>query len=294
MEMSTIGMSPAAGMRSEVSIRVAVRDGISYLASGYFTPPFKVANITEDKNGPLQLMLMCSSPGVLDGDTQSIRVELETSGRLRLHTQSYQRLFQMKKGAVQSMEVRMGPGSSFCWLPHPSVPHAGSFFSGRNKVFLTTGCRLLWGEILTCGRKGNGEVFALSGYHMRTELFIDEQLVLLENVYLRPSVLPVGALGQMEGFTHQASLLIVEDGRKGSRERIEAWMAERVGGMESGSAPGRENELAGIVYGVTEGPAGSLVLRMLGNKAEQLYDRLKEIAELLLLDSRGEVAEYAG
>ncbi len=255
------------GMQSEVAIRVAVRDGMSYLASGYFTPPFKVANITEDKLGPLQLMLMCSSPGVLDGDAQVIQVELEANSRLQLHTQSYQRLFQMKGGASQSMEVRLQNGASFCWLPHPCVPHADSIFSGRNKVFLAAGCQLLWGEVLTCGRKLSGEVFALSAYHMRTEVFIHERLVLLENVYLRPSVLPVGALGQMEGFTHQASLLWVKDGGVGeARARVEKWLA------------GREE----IVYGVSEGPASSLVIRMLGNKAELLYDNLKKVAELCM------------
>jgi urease accessory protein len=269
MAMST------TGMQSSVAIRVAVRDGLSYLASCYFTPPLKVANITEDRLGPLQLMLMCSSPGILDGDRQIIRVEVEANGRLQLHTQSYQRLFQMKSGACQSMEVRLGVGAFFCWLPHPCVPHAHSIFTGRNKVFLTEGCQLLWGEVLTCGRKLSGEVFALSSYHMRTEIFIMEQLVLLENVLLRPSVLPVGALGQMEGFTHQAGLLYVQEGGidiGAKRARVEEWLG------------GRE----GILYGVSEGPANSLVIRMLGNKAEPLYDCLKGMAELLYDCRRGE------
>ena len=254
MAVSTIGM------QSSVAIRVGVRDGISYLASSYFTPPFKVANITEDKTGPLHLMLMCSSPGVLDGDRQTIRVEVGENGRLELYTQSYQRLFQMKAGASQTMEVRLGVGASFCWLPHPCVPHTESVFSGRNKVYLSEGCELIWGEVVTCGRKLRGEVFALSSYHVRTEVFVCERLALVENVVLRPSVLPVGAMGQMAGFTHQASLLYM--GERGAR--VEEWLA----GIE------------GIVYGVSEGPMNSLVVRMLGNKAEQLYDCLKAIAEL--------------
>jgi urease accessory protein len=254
MAVSTIGM------QSSVAIRVGVRDGVSYLASSYFTPPFKVANITEDKTGPLHLMLMCSSPGVLDGDRQTIAVTVEENGRLQLMTQSYQRLFQMKGGASQSMEVRLGVGASFCWLPHPCVPHAESVFVGRNRIFLSEGCELIWGEVLTCGRKLRGEVFALSSYHMRTEVFVKEQLALVENVVLRPSVLPVEAMGQMEGFTHQASLLYVGE----RRARVEEWLA----GTE------------GILYGVSDGPMDSLVVRMLGNKAEQLYDCLKKIAEL--------------
>jgi urease accessory protein len=74
----------------------------------------------------------------------------------------------------------------------------------------------------------------------------------------------VEAMGQMEGFTHQASLLWVKDrGLGGARARVEEWLA----GIE------------GIVHGVSEGPANSLVIRLLGNKAEQLYDCLKEVVK---------------
>jgi urease accessory protein len=259
MEMSTIGM------RSEVAIRVAARDGVSYLVSSYFTPPFKVANITEDKRGPfLHLMLMCSSPGILDGDEQTIRVRIAAKGRLQLHTQSYQRLFQMKSGAVQRMEVQLEKDAFFCWLPHPCVPHANSIFTGRNRIILAEGCQLLWGEVLTCGRKLNGEVFALSSYHVRTEIFAGDELILLENMYLRPGVLPVEAMGQMEGFTHQASLLWVGGCIGEKSAQIESCLS------------GRE----GVIGGVSAGPKDSLVIRLLGNGAEILYDILKAIAEI--------------
>jgi len=252
------------GMRSEVDLRVALRDGVSYLASGYFTPPFKVANITEDRRGRcLHLVLMSSSPGILDGDKQVFLVSVEEGARLWLHTQAYQRIFQCKMGAEQSMEVRLGRGAGFCWLPHPCVPHAGSVFTGSNKVYLVAGSRLIWGEVLTCGRKLNGEVFALSGYRMRTEIYLDGGLILLENVFLRPSVVRVESVGHLEGFTHQASLLMV--GVEPDMEKIGACLAEK----------------EGILYGVTEGPGGSGVVRILGNKAEQLFDCLNEIACML-------------
>jgi urease accessory protein len=251
-------------MRSAVTIHIEVQKGISCLRSAFFNPPFKIANITEDKRGPfLDLMLMCSSPGVLDGDEQTIRVSLGPDSRLRLHTQSYQRLFQMKNGATQSMEVRLERGACFCWLPHPSVPHANSVFTSRNRIFLAEDARLIWGEILTCGRKLSGEVFALSSYHSRTEVFVQDQLALLENLYLRPSMLPVAALGQLEGYTHQASLLLVGFPADPS---LRAAIGDCCQSM---------------VHGISTGPANSLIIRLLGNKAEPLYECFQAIESLL-------------
>jgi urease accessory protein len=263
---------PMKGMRSEVTIKVAVRNGISYLASGFFTPPLKVADITEDRTaGELHLMLMSASPGVLDGDDLSIRVEVEAYGRLRLQTQSYQRLFRMKDGAVQAMEVFLEEGACFCWLPHPCVPHERAIFTGSNRIFLSEGSQLIWGDVITCGRKLNGEVFRYTKYHVRTEVFIHGQLALLENVCLRPPIFSVEGVGQMEGYTHQASLLYV-----GSRGvAVEKYL----------------QALEGVTYGMSEGPAGSLVIRILGNKAEPLYDVLKTLGELL---SGSKSVNYAG
>ena len=256
-------------MNSQVTLRIARRDGHSYLAGNYFTPPFKIANITEDRDDPfLHLMLMCSSPGVLDGDTQTMAITLEPDSRLWLHTQSYQRLFEMKTGASQSMEVTLAKGASFCWLPHPCVPHANAAFTGSNRIFLSEGARVLWGEVFTCGRKLNGEAFAFSSYHVRTEIFIAGRLALVDNSCITPRTLAVNALGQMEGFTHQASLLFLEAGgriREETRERIAAFLS----GCQE------------ILYGITEGPANSLVVRLLGDAAERLYDYLQTIQTMI-------------
>src|SRR5687767_157939 len=132
-------------MKSHLHIHVAARNGITYLKQSYYTPPFKVANITEDKKaGPLQLMLMCSSPGILEGDEHQVKIHLEEDSHLHMHTQSYQRLFNMKNGARQTMEVYLQKGSSLIYIPHPAVPHKQSVFTTNNKIYLQGENRLIW------------------------------------------------------------------------------------------------------------------------------------------------------
>jgi urease accessory protein len=254
-------------MKAKVMIRTGLRDGITRLRESYYTPPFKVANITEDKTGPqLHLMLMCSSPGILDGDEYDIRLHLEAGCKLQLHTQSYQRLFHMKEGASQLMEVHLEQGASCCYLPHPCSPHAHSIFRGRNKLFLAEGAQLIWGEVLTCGRKLSGEVFTFSKYQTITEVFCNNKLVLRENINLQPSTMDLTVPGQLEGFTHQGSLLFM-GGRmeEGVRSDIQDYLSVQ----------------EGIRSGFSDGPAGSFVVRLLGNRAEQLQNCLKTVAGIL-------------
>ncbi|MES2646562.1 MAG: urease accessory protein UreD [Bacteroidota bacterium] len=259
-------------MIAQLHIRACLRNGITYLKHCYATPPFKLADITEDKKAnELQLMLMCSSPGILDGDSYSVKLELEENCNMQLHTQSYQRLFQMKEGAKQLMEVTLQAGASLVYLPHPAVPHATSIFSSVNKIFLQQKCSLIWGEILTCGRQLKSEYFSYSKYHSITEVYIDNRLVVKENLLMQPAMVNVNAIGQLEGYSHQASLLCIYDNEylPGTMDAIYDFLVMQ----------------PAIEFGISKTPLKGFIVRILGFKAEQLHHLLKSVADLVKVNN---------
>ncbi|MES2890533.1 MAG: urease accessory protein UreD [Bacteroidota bacterium] len=255
-------------MKATLNIHAGLRQKSTILKSVFATTPYKLANITEDKQGQvLELMIMSNSPGILDGDQHAVQVELEAGTNIRLHTQSYQRLFNMQKSASLSFSVNMAANSSFFYLPHPTVPHKASSFSITNNIRLAENCTLVFGEIITCGRKLNGEVFSFTKYTCQTQIFLHEKLVIKENLRLEPAAVNIYAVGQLEGFTHQATLIYLRE-----RSNIPALILQI-------------SELLlhekGIVFGISEAPVSGLVCRFLGLKAEQLHDCLKRIGEFL-------------
>lgn len=255
-------------MKADLRIQVSVSNNASYLKDCYFTPPFKVLNITENrKEGPLHLMMMSSSPGILDGDLYQIEIHLDAFASLQLHTQAYQRLFNMKQGASQQLHVHLANNSHFCFLPHPSVPHEQSIFQSENNFYLTSGCRFIFGEVLTCGRKLNGEVFLFSRYHSISKIYLNNKLVIKENLLMEPALINVEAIGQLEGFTHQASLIYLE-------ENVDiAALQQKIKALLVGEA--------GIAFGVTAAPVNGLILRLMGNGAAQLHGALLSVSTYL-------------
>ncbi|MEO6229625.1 MAG: urease accessory protein UreD [Ferruginibacter sp.] len=266
-------------MIASLHIKTRLKQQVTVLENVFCTTPFKVANITENKKlKELQLMLMSSSPGILDGDVYQMKIELGAGSQLNLHTQSYQRLFNMKQSATQNLEVLLADSSSFCYLPHPAVPHKSSDFTAINKIYLSANCRLIFGEILTCGRKLNGEVFSFSKYHNITEVFINNKLIIRENLLIQPATINLQAIGQLEGFTHQASLIFLCENfnLKEASTLIDNYLAE-------------EKDL---VYGITETPVSGLLVRLLGQGAEQLHDCLKAIAATLTSVTNHQTVTY--
>jgi urease accessory protein len=258
-------------MKASLHIQTALRNGITYLEQSYFTPPFKVANITEDKKaGPLHLMLMCSSPGVLEGDDYRAKINVEADCHLHLHTQSYQRLFPMQHGARQETEVYLQKGATFVYIPHPVVPHKQAAFTALNKIYLHGNNRLIWGDLLTCGRKLNGERFDFVKYHNITEVYLQGRLLIKENLLVQPGVIKLNSIGQWEGFSHQASLIILDKPETISQlyEPVNALLEQQNGS-----------------FGISSSTDAIIIIRILGNKAEPLFHCLNDIAGLTLTTS---------
>lgn len=255
-------------MKAKLHIQIGERKGCSYLKQVYFTTPFKVANITEDKEQhPLHLMLMSSSPGILDGDVYDIKIEVEKNCSLHLHTQAYHRLFTMQQGASQRMNVHLADNTSFVYLPHPSVPHEQSIFTTKSNFYLGTNCHFVFGEILTCGRKLNGEAFLFSKYHSINQIFINEKLVIKENLLMQPSLIDVHAIGQLEGYTHQASFICLQNVAE-----IKNLQDEMLTMLSS-----EKN----IDFGVTVAPVNGLIVRLMGHGAEQLFKIMGQLNVLV-------------
>ncbi|MCW3467267.1 urease accessory protein UreD [Chitinophaga nivalis] len=256
-------------MINKLSITSGFKQGRSYLKDTFFTRPFRVANVGEHKSDPaLYLMVMSSSPGILDGDHYEITLTAEPYSRFQLQSQSYQRLFNMRKGAQQEQYIQLQEHSTFSYVQHPVVPHENAIFKGRNIIRMADDCRLTLGEIITCGRKHSGEVFRFQHFQNVTMIYHHEQLLLKDNVLLQPQLLSMAAVGQMEGYTHQGTLFYVDTGMT----NLEALPDDIHALLE---------EEKDIAVGVSAAGQRAVVVRLLGNGGEQLFNCLRKVQQYL-------------
>ncbi|MEO6219309.1 MAG: urease accessory protein UreD, partial [Ginsengibacter sp.] len=237
----------------------------TFLRYCFCKQPFKLADITENKSGDLlRLMITSSSPGILDNDKYFIQVEIEEYAKVCLTTQGYQRIFTMANKASQCMKVEVRNNGSFSFLPHPNVPHTLSNFLSINNIYLNRGHHLIWSDIITCGRKLSGEAFKFSKFHNIINIYLNNRLVIKENVLLEPLIRNIQAIGQLEGYSHQSTLLFIND--KADMQIISSDCNEILSGIKE------------IAFGISKLPVNGLVFRILGHKGEQLFDLNNRIA----------------
>lgn len=233
------------------------------------SPPFKLADITENKRSPvLELMIMSSSPGTLDNDDFQINIEVNENCSLVLKTQSYQRIFDMKETARQEFKLTMKENSFFSFIPHPTVPHRNSDYTTVNNIHLEKNSILIWGEILTCGRKLNNEIFLFKKIHSITNIFCSNQLIMRENLLMQPSSIDISSIGQLEEFTHQASLIFYDQYL--NKEEIKNILHDFL------------IDFPNIAFGVSSASENIIITRILGHHAEELFELLNKINAVLI------------
>ena len=249
------------------SIKTGFREQ-TILKDLFFTPPFNLVEVRENKkNHLLEMMVMSSSPGILNNDHYDIKIEVIDGSALNLQTQSYQRIFVSEQGTRQNMNIVVGEGAYFSHTPHPTVPHQGARYTARNTINITNSSTLVWGEILACGRKhmANPEKFLFKKYHAITEVFQEGKLIFKDNFYLVPDEIDLDQFGQYEGYTHQGSLFFVAP-----KADVVARMSE---------ITERLAEEVGIIFGITTVMDNAYVLRILGNEGEQLFKIFTKIRQ---------------
>ena len=234
----------------------------------FFTPPFNLVEVRENKKNPLlEVMVMSSSPGILNDDFYDINIEVIDGSSLNLQTQSYQRIFVSEKGTNQLMNILVGESAYFSHVPHPVVPHKGARYTAKNTIHIKNSSTLLWGEILTCGRKymGDGELFQFKKHHAITEVFQEEILIFKDNLYIVPEEINLKEFGQYENYTHQGSLFFITP---------ETDVIERMENISN-----RLSKEKGINYGISKILDNAYLIRVLGNEGEQLFKLFTQIGK---------------
>jgi urease accessory protein len=248
-------------MKGKLHIETKEIEGKTILKDCYFSAPFKVMDITQAKvKTKLILMLMSSSPGILDKDEFDITMQIGEKSHIELTTQAYQRIYTMKEGTFQRQKIFLEKEAFLQYLAHPIVPHKNAKFKGETAIYLDKGAKLIWSEIITCGRMGHETDFGFDYFCNLISVYYENRLLFKDNQQLFPSKVPLQTMGLYADYTHQATVLFIGEAfcSKLIRDKIAAFFE-----------PIKE-----LNVGISLLEKHGIVIRLLGRKAEFIYETI--------------------
>ncbi|WP_316751905.1 urease accessory protein UreD [Pedobacter gandavensis] len=253
-------------MDSAIKISVCVEEGKSVLKDSFYNMPYKIVPYgSQRENQHLELIIMSSSPGIMDEDHLKIDIEVGDEAELHLYSQSYNKLHPMKTGATQHTDVKVGKDAFFQYIPYPITPFKDSIFHTVNQVHLEKGASLLWGDIICAGRVSREEIFQFEKLHSTTKIFREGKIVYVDNQVLKPKEQPIDKMLFHEGYTHQGTLVFASDLAAEFKKELDEIF---------------RGEYEDITFGFTMCADQMVLVRALGNNGDLLYNFLKTVASM--------------
>lgn len=289
------------GRVSELTLRAVRRGEKTVLPDVAATMPFKVMHPFAVPAATLvgasgaeglaeqaaQVMVMSTSAGIMAGDDQRVRVAVGAGAALQVTTQAFEKVHRMEPGqsASRATELIVEDGGYLDYSPQPMIPFAGSAYAAETEARLGgPGARLVYEEVLSCGRAARGERFGYRSFRNRVRVDVAGTPVYLDNALYDPQAMPMEDLGFYEGFSHLGNLVLVNCGvGEAAFSAVRDYLRDETGviGAAAGSPVGAATGSDAISGGVTRLDSGDVCVRLLGHRAQRLGDVFKKVRGLL-------------
>jgi urease accessory protein len=182
----------------------------------------------EEMPGLPCVFIISNSGGTLQGDRNTISIELGPNAQAHVTTQSATKIHEMDANyAAQHQEIVLRDNAYLEYLPDPVIPHRHTRFLTDTRITIAPTATLLYAEILMAGRKYHaaGELYEydLFSSRVRAERLEGRELF-AEKFVVRPRQQPVRRVGVMGEFDVFGNAILLTPRRHADRifERLSA------------------------------------------------------------------------
>lgn len=194
-----------------LNLDIENRAGKSVPKNVYYHDGLKVQRpIYLGKNGMPCYFILNVGGGYLDGDTYRIEVRLREKARLTLTTLGATLIYKTpNKPVTQETEIFLGKESYLEYLPDPIIGYENARYKQFDNIYMEKGATLLYSDIITPGWSAEGRSFSYDMLQLKTNIYLEDEIVVYDNIKLEPAVQKIDVLGFMEEYTHLGTFIVI-------------------------------------------------------------------------------------
>ncbi|WP_018759216.1 urease accessory protein UreD [Paenibacillus terrigena] len=179
------------------------------------TPPIYL----DDPSQPC-FYLMNPGGGYVGGDRYKAEIHVGERAQMLLTTQSSTKIFKTLTSPVtQDTSIVMEKDSYLEYMPDPIIAYQHAQYLQNTVIRMEQGASLIYGDIITPGWSPDGSLFRYNRLQLKTIVYYEGELVVLDHLQLRPEVHEVEGLGILEGHTHFGTMTVI--GEKATSDFVE-------------------------------------------------------------------------
>ena len=243
----------------EIKVILEKKNGKTIINDIYHKGVLKVSHtIYLDKEKIPCYFFMHMGGGYIEGESCSNYIELKKGSRCVITTQAPTIIYQSrsKKKCKQYSMINLEEESVLEYILDNTILFKDARYEQNTEIHLHKSSSLIYADGITAGWSPEGENFKYKSVQLKSNVYINNKLVLLDNLIINPSENDVTKLGFFEEYSNFGTLLVIN---KEINDLVINDLRKIIGEL---NLP--------IDFGVSKLEVNGFVLRVLGNLSQHI------------------------
>ncbi|MDI9218438.1 MULTISPECIES: urease accessory protein UreD [Clostridium] len=201
--------------------------------------------------------------GYVEGEKYKYSINLKEDSRSIITTQSSTKVYKCVNGKKTEQEtlINLEKNSILEYITDSVILYKNAIYKQVNNIYMDESATLIYSDGITSGWSKEGNPFQYSNAQLKTNVYVNNKMVLLDNLLVNPREDDVTKLGFFEGYQNFGTLLVIN-------KNINVEIIEELrNDIKNLNLP--------ICFGISELEVKGFVLRVLGNLTQNIESAIK-------------------
>lgn len=225
----------------------------------YFNGIFKLSPKMDigSENIPTYFLMQLGG-GVVEGEHFKIFIDFKENTRGVVTTQAANKVYKCENDleSLQETIINLGENSTLEYIMDPVILYKDAKYKQENKIYMTKSSTLIYTDGITSGWSPDKMRFQYKRARLKTDIYVDDNIVLSDNMIINPKENNIENLGFMEGYKNFATLIVINNN---INDKIIEHLRHEI----------KELNLE-VNVGITSIEANGFIVRIMGNLTQDL------------------------
>ncbi|MDU3724558.1 MAG: urease accessory protein UreD [Clostridium celatum] len=196
--------------------------------------------------------------GYIEGEKYKNTFILKDETRAIITTQASTKVYKCTHGlkAEQETIIRIGKNSILEYITDSVILYKDAIYKQVNNIYLDETSTLIYSDGITAGWSPEGDKFKYNSVQLKSNVYINDKIVLLDNLIINPTNNDVTQLGFFEEYLNFGTILVIN---KNITDEVVEEIRKLLAKID-----------LPIDYGISKLATTGFVLRVLGNLTQHI------------------------
>lgn len=155
--------------------------------------------------------LISTGGGFVEGEIYKNNIEVSDGAHVIVRNQTPTYVYKCENGkrTIQNTTVRITNGF-LEYLTHEIIPYQYAIYDQNTQIKMDQTSTLVYSDGVTAGWSQDEQIFMFNEVRQKTRIFMEDELIFNDYLFLQPQKQPITELGYFEGNTNYNTLIIID------------------------------------------------------------------------------------